>query len=43
MTRRRFDPWRFVGFLLCVGSAVVFVGALWVVTALWASLELGWP
>jgi hypothetical protein len=40
---RRFDPWRLLGTLLCVASAVVTVVALWALAGVAVSMWLGWP
>lgn len=37
----RFDPWRFLGFLICVTSAAVTVAALWGIATFLLALEVG--
>lgn len=37
----RFDPWRFLGFLICAVSAAVFIAALWGVAVFVGVWEAG--
>lgn len=41
VTARRFDPWRFLGFVICLAGATVFVLGLWLIAALIGLAEVG--
>jgi len=42
MNDRRFDPYRFAGFLICTATATVFLFALWALAGVVLAATAGW-